>query len=154
MIGSNRHLQLGALGEDAAASFVRRLGWNILARNWRPTGLSRSLELDMVARDGGTIVFVEVKCRQVPCAVAKSGQATGRKLKVPTHAAFTSRKQERIARAANIFLSEHAFWNLPCRFDLICVEHEQSGHLTLEHHINVIEFGHIVDRGNAAWQPW
>jgi putative endonuclease len=50
---------LGRFGEQAAAAWLERAGWVILCRNWRcPSG-----EIDIVARDGSTIVFVEVKTR-------------------------------------------------------------------------------------------
>ncbi|MBR6624776.1 MAG: YraN family protein, partial [Mailhella sp.] len=49
----------GAEGEDAAAAHLCRLGWKILDRNWR----SRHLELDIVAEERDTVVFVEVKTR-------------------------------------------------------------------------------------------
>ena len=49
----------GAEGEEAAAAHLRRLGWKILDRNWR----SRHLELDIVAEERDTVVFVEVKTR-------------------------------------------------------------------------------------------
>ena len=51
------HLALGRRGEDAAVRLLLAKGYSILARNWRV----RSGELDIVARDGRTIVFVEVK---------------------------------------------------------------------------------------------
>lgn len=50
---------LGRRGEDEAAAFLARLGWRILARNWRCPGG----ELDIVAVDGGDLVVVEVKTR-------------------------------------------------------------------------------------------
>jgi len=51
------HLALGRRGEEAAVRLLLAKGYSILARNWRV----RSGELDIVARDGRTIVFVEVK---------------------------------------------------------------------------------------------
>ncbi|MGH2722043.1 MAG: YraN family protein, partial [Actinomycetota bacterium] len=53
----NRELQQA--GEGAAARHLERRGLRILARNWR----IRMGELDLVARDGGVLVFVEVKTR-------------------------------------------------------------------------------------------
>ncbi|MBO5763155.1 MAG: YraN family protein [Lentisphaeria bacterium] len=53
------HLRLGRRGENAACRLLRSYGWEILARNWR----CRYGELDLVARDGAVIVFVEVKTR-------------------------------------------------------------------------------------------
>ena len=51
------HLRLGRRGENAACRLLRSYGWEILARNWR----CRYGELDIVARDGGVLVFAEVK---------------------------------------------------------------------------------------------
>lgn len=51
---------LGAYGELAAASFLRATDHSVLRRNWRPV---RGGELDIVCRDGGCLVFVEVKTR-------------------------------------------------------------------------------------------
>ncbi len=51
------HLALGRRGEDAAVRLLQAKGYLILARNWRV----RAGELDIVARDGRTLVFVEVK---------------------------------------------------------------------------------------------
>jgi putative endonuclease len=51
---------LGRLGEQLAADHFERLGWSILERNYQ----TRLGELDLVALDGGTLVFAEVKtCR-------------------------------------------------------------------------------------------
>ncbi|MDR1816899.1 MAG: YraN family protein [Puniceicoccales bacterium] len=52
-------MKVGVAGEDAAAKFLREQGCKIIARNWR----SGRDEIDIVAKDGGTLVFVEVKTR-------------------------------------------------------------------------------------------
>jgi putative endonuclease len=57
------HLILGKTGEDFAADYLRRRGYVIVARNRR---IPRIGELDLVAREGSTIVFVEVKVRRGP----------------------------------------------------------------------------------------
>ncbi len=54
--------RLGSRGERLAAGFLRSKGYVILARNWR----IRAGELDLVARDGETLVFVEVKTLHRP----------------------------------------------------------------------------------------
>ncbi|KUP96336.1 YraN family protein [Thermobifida cellulosilytica] len=56
---SNRRQELGRLGEEAAAEYLARTGLRILQRNWR----CRDGELDIVARQGRTLVVVEVKTR-------------------------------------------------------------------------------------------
>ncbi|MDQ3023224.1 MAG: YraN family protein, partial [bacterium] len=49
---------MGAAGEDAALRYLRARGYRLLERNLR---LGRSGELDLVMKDGGTLVFIEVK---------------------------------------------------------------------------------------------
>lgn len=130
----------GKAGENAAALLLQRMGWNILDRNWR----SGHLELDLVCREGDTLVFVEVKTR------AGSGMQS------PVDA-FTPVKKERLVRAARHWLADHDAWGRPCRFDLVCVV-VQGDYYQTELIRNVIVFGeetgHAVGRGNSAWQPW
>jgi putative endonuclease len=58
--GLSEHLQRGARGEKLACRFLRRNGYKILYRNFRARGGG---EIDIVCRDGDTLVFVEVKTR-------------------------------------------------------------------------------------------
>lgn len=135
-----RHLNTGRQGEDAAERFLRERGFAIVARNWR----RESLELDFVCVDrdpASTLAFVEVKTRAAS-GLQRPVEALGRV------------KQERLARAASLYLSEHACWDRPCRFDLICVTVGLSGELTLEHHAHVFDLSQALGRRHAAWQPW
>ncbi|WP_018655267.1 YraN family protein [Actinomadura flavalba] len=60
MTSQNNAQRLGARGEDAAADYLRGLGWRVIDRNWRcPEG-----ELDIVAHDGRGFVVCEVKTRR------------------------------------------------------------------------------------------
>jgi putative endonuclease len=52
----------GRRGEDLAHRYLERRGFTVVARNWRPP--SGSGEIDLVAWDGPSLVFVEVKCRR------------------------------------------------------------------------------------------
>ena len=152
-----------------AARHLAGRGWRILARNWRPDGTSRGLELDIIAMDGGSLVFVEVKTRRQPeeepgrdrpsVPTDSPGKGAGgsegaRPLRVPVHLALTPAKRGRLARAAGHYLTAHGRWDASCRFDLICIELFSNGQSRLEHHCNVIELGQVVGSGNAAWQPW
>jgi putative endonuclease len=56
----SEHIRLGELGEKLARKFLRRNGYKILYRNFRGR---RGGEIDIVCRDGDTLVFVEVKTR-------------------------------------------------------------------------------------------
>lgn len=63
--GETEATRRGRLAEDAAAQFLRGKGWKVLARNWR----RGRAEIDLVCRSGGTLVFVEVRARQVGALV-------------------------------------------------------------------------------------
>ena len=103
-MGHDGRRALGDAGEDAACDELRRRGYEILARQFRtPRG-----EIDIVARDAGTLVFVEVKARSGP---QFGGGA----------AAVTWRKQRRIARVAMEFLVRYGTADVPCRFDVVVV---------------------------------
>ena len=54
------HLDLGRAGEEAALALYRRMGYEVVARNWR----CRLGELDLILRRGGLLVFCEVKSRR------------------------------------------------------------------------------------------
>ncbi len=97
--------QLGRDGEAAARMALRARGYVILAERYR---VARG-EIDIVARDDETIVFIEVKTRR---AAAYGGAA----------AAVTWRKQRTIIRVAEAFLMQARLTHLPCRFDVVSVE--------------------------------
>lgn len=126
----------GREGEEAAACFLQRRGWSIEARNWR----FGSLELDLVARDGDTVVFVEVRTRRA------GGQVSAVQSFGPT-------KARRFLKAVRAYLAAHDLWDRPCRCDLLCVT-SGGQQLAVEHHQHVIELDTTLDRGHAAWQPW
>lgn len=89
-----RTARLGRRGEQVAAAFVARLGWRVLARNWRPTDRALRGELDIVAVDGETLVVCEVKTR--------SGTGAGEPA-----ASVTPRKLAQLRRLAAAWLGEH-----------------------------------------------
>lgn len=100
----------GGLGEDAAARNLESRGYRILERNWR----HGRLEIDLVCRDGDSLVFVEVKTR-------------GRGSRGTAMDALNRAKCERLVRAASHYLSKHDLWDSPCRFDLAAVSEEDRG---------------------------
>ena len=105
---------LGKTGEDLACEELIRRGYAILDRRYR----TRHGEIDIIARDGKTIVFVEVK--------ARAGDAYG-----GSGAAVTPRKQQRIVRMAIDFLARRRLQDEPCRFDVVTVDFER-GHPRIE----------------------
>jgi putative endonuclease len=100
---SDGRKRLGARGEQAAAELLERLGYEILERNWR----SRLGEIDLVARDGDTVVFVEVKLRV--------------DIYDPLEA-VDARKRRKLSQLAFDFLVHHGMLAAPARFDVIGVD--------------------------------
>lgn len=93
---------IGERGEAVAASYMESLGYSILARNYH----SRFGEIDIIARDGGDLVFVEVKCRKN----ADFGTASE---------AVDFRKRRKLVRTAFHYLSSEAVDECDCRFDVV-----------------------------------
>jgi putative endonuclease len=110
-------------GEDAAAAYLERIGMTIEARNWRsPAG-----EIDIVARDEGTIVFVEVKTRKSE----RAGTADE---------AVSPAKQRRVARLSEAYLrSEGVADDVPCRFDVVAIRVLAPDRALLRHHRSAFE---------------
>ena len=96
---------LGKTGEDRAVRELERRGYAILARRYR----TRHGEIDIVADDGGTIVFVEVKAREG----SECGGAA---------AAVTVHKQRRLASMAVDYLARNHVTSRPCRFDVVAID--------------------------------
>jgi putative endonuclease len=103
-------IELGKRGEDLACRELERRGYAIIARRVRV----RSGELDIVARDGATLVFVEVKAR----ASRAFGDAAE---------AVTPVKQWRMRRLAEEYLMRHRLPECPCRFDVVSVQFAGGG---------------------------
>lgn len=116
---------LGRDGERLAARHLRRLGMKILVRNHRaPTG-----EIDLIARDGDCLVFVEVKTR-------REG--------IPAEA-VTPEKQRRITLAALHFLRRYRALEVRSRFDIVAIVWPVgSSRPTIDHLPNAFE---AVGRG-------
>jgi putative endonuclease len=98
---------LGRLAESLAAVFLEGLGFRIVARNWRQYGPEPG-ELDLVADDGGTCVFVEVRSR--------TGDSMGHPLET-----ITAAKRARVIRAARCYLAAEAPPASGYRFDVVAV---------------------------------
>lgn len=111
-----RH-DLGRLGERLASEHLERLGYEIVARNFR----TRFGELDIVARTGGVLVFVEVKTRRGRAAPLD---------------ALGARKRQQVRSMARAYLlaTPNRAWTPELRFDAIGISIDGHGRLTeLEH---------------------
>ena len=99
----------GSSAERAAADYLRAHGYEIVAQNVA----TDAGEIDVVARDGETLCFIEVK--------ARAGGGYG-----PAIEAVDARKRYRLARAAALYLA----WNptdRPCRFDVLGLDAGDAG---------------------------
>jgi len=105
---------LGKTGEDLACSELERRGYAIVARRYR----RRGGELDIIARDGPTLVFIEVK--------ARDGRDFGEAAE-----AVTRVKRRRIAHVAMDYMMRQHLSDCPCRFDVVSI-HFDSGRPEIE----------------------
>jgi putative endonuclease len=94
--------ELGRIAEDAAARYLQSHGYAILDRNYA----TAQGELDIVARHGAEMVFVEVKSR------------TSADIATPADA-VTAAKQSRLLRLARAYLAAKVKTEMPCRFDVV-----------------------------------
>ncbi len=100
----------GEAGEDLACDYLRRHGLEIVERNFH----CRGGEIDIVARDGATVVFVEVKER--------TGTSHGAAIE-----AVTVLKRSRVARAARVYAAQHGLSERPLRFDVVAIDWGAEG---------------------------
>ena len=103
---SNQRQRLGQRSEDLAVKFLKKGGYKIVVRNYRiPIG-----EIDIIARDRQSLVFVEVKARRT----AKFGSPK---------AAVTYRKQRKISMVALAYLKETHQTQADARFDVVSIDY-------------------------------
>jgi len=100
---SNR--EIGLRGEDTAVRYLEALGFSIVSRNFR----SRFGEIDLIAKDGDTIVFIEVKTRR--------SQRLGKAVEQ-----VTRRKQMKIMKAAAEYLQKCGALGSKIRFDVLAID--------------------------------
>ena len=112
----DRRQTLGRAAEEAAAAFLRTAGLAVVERNVR----FREGEIDLVCRDGGAVVFVEVKCRRAGWDAAPA-------------AAVSWHKQRRLTRLAQHYLKWRRLDNARCRFDVVSVTLDPRGGLVVRH---------------------
>lgn len=107
---------VGAYGERVAARILTDAGMQVLDRNWR----CASGELDIVARDGPTVVFCEVKTRR------------SEEFGVPAGAVGPA-KVRKLRALASVWLAEHADVRGQIRFDVVSVWPQPAGPAAVEH---------------------
>jgi putative endonuclease len=112
----NSRQTLGRAAEEAAAAALQRAGLAVVERNVR-CALG---EIDLVCRDDGVLVFVEVKCRR-----ATWGESPA--------AAVSWHKQRRLTRLAQHYLRARRLSDVRCRFDVVAVTLGAHDVLTVRH---------------------
>jgi putative endonuclease len=119
-----RSAQVGEWGENQAVTFLKKNGFQILGRNVRP---NRRDEIDIIAKKGETLVFVEVKTR--------NREDFGRPVR-----AVDKNKRHALNRAAAAYLKRAKYPNLFYRFDVIEVLGQPEDTATIRHLENVFSF--------------
>jgi putative endonuclease len=113
---------LGDQGENIAARFVRStLGYKILTRNFKIDGG----EIDIIARDGKTLVFIEVKTRAYDDPTPEEQ--------------VNDFKQHQVTKAAKVFLVRYGFPQPPARFDVIAIVWPKGHAPMIRHTPNAFE---------------
>lgn len=110
-----KHLETGQSGELAALRYIENLEYKILATNWR----YKHLEVDIIAKDGSVLVFIEVKTRR------SSSYGS-------PHEAVDYRKQQQLDRAANLYIS-YSKHTGEIRFDIVSILIDDSDTYQIEH---------------------
>ena len=116
MSGVSASGAIGRRGEEIAIEYLKRLRYRILERNYRKS----FGEVDIIASDKETVVFIEVKTRQS----ARFGS--------PFEAVDT-RKQRQISRVAQEYLQSHGSTDVSARFDVIAVRIDRDNSFAIDH---------------------
>lgn len=105
----NNNKSIGAGAEDLAANFLRKLGYSIIAKNFR----TKIGELDIIAKDKHTICFIEVKCRSnLSCGLPQE--------------AITDFKRHNISRTALFYLKKNKLLDVDARFDVVGINLDEG----------------------------
>ncbi|MCX7635647.1 MAG: YraN family protein [Syntrophales bacterium] len=123
---TRRRITTGRRGEEEAVRRLEGMGYKVLERNYRcPLG-----EMDIVAQDGGCLVFIEVRSR--------TGKAFGDPL-----ASVTAVKRQKLSRIAVHYLQARGLDGRPARFDVVAVHMGEEG--------TVVE---VVKDAFDLWDGW
>ena len=102
--------RVGGLGEETAAQYLLTRGYEVRERNYR----TKYGEIDIIAQENDTIVFIEVKTRTGSFALPREF--------------VTLAKQKKLRKTAEIYLSQTCLHEHFCRFDVIEVQPDRTGY--------------------------
>jgi len=122
-------LSSGEEGERRAEKFLKKKGFRILQKNY----FCKTGELDLVAEDRDSLVFVEVKTRK------KSGK------ELP-EAAITTKKKHRVCSAARHFMKKYKLTEKIFRFDVVGLEFDDENNWEIYHWKNAINYNRSLAR--------
>jgi len=114
--------QLGRSGERRAVEYLKRKGFRVVETGFRMF----HGEIDIIAYEGDTLVFLEVKTRR------------GREFGAPEES-VTPFKQRRIRRVAEGYLFKKRLEQVPCRFDVLAVEGDEERGFSIRHFPDAFE---------------
>ncbi len=109
--------EIGRRGEDAAAAYLKRIGYVVVDRNWR----TKAGEVDIVAIDGSALVLVEVKTRRT------QGKGSPEEAVSPT-------KQKKLIRLARAYIAHAGIEHMNVRFDVVAIRVLSDERALLRHH--------------------
>lgn len=120
-------MALGKTGEDQACRFLRKKGYSIVQTNYR----TRCGEIDIIAKQGPILVFIEVKTRR--------STSFGSPL-----LAVTAKKQRQISMVAQEYLSKNKLFESDARFDVVGMRIDAAERVEIEHIENAFDlsYGH------------
>ena len=124
---SSRNKELIERSEAAAAQYLAKRGYEILERNWECFAGTA----DIIARDGGILVFVEVKAR------------TDERQGFPSEA-VTKEKRQRYEKIACTYVAEHEYSDMLMRFDVLGMLVLDEERFIVRHHINAFCAGEVA----------
>lgn len=107
----------GEAGEDAALAFLQSQGCTLLARNWH----CAYGEIDLIVKNGGMILFVEVKYR-------KNRQFGGAAYSI------SPSKLLKLQRSVEYYLQQNRLTNVPCRLDAVLIEAQPPARVDTEYY--------------------
>lgn len=109
----------GRAAEDAAAAHLKGMGVSVIERNWR----CKTGELDLIAKEGDVLVFVEVRSRTAPSRYGTAVEAV------------TPRKCRQVRETAGVYMKMAGAYGSPVRFDVIAVTFAADGSVAELRHI-------------------
>ncbi len=108
--------ETGEIGEKAALKYLKKQGFKVLEKNYR----ALRGEIDIIAREENTLVFVEVKTNSASNAV-------------PPELRVNIAKQKQIGKIASAFIREYELYDIDCRFDVVGITLSEDGSPEISH---------------------